>query len=47
MLSQRLREDGEYLGFSEELGYVYKLNGRMYSFSTKGIIDITYLDVAL
>lgn len=44
---QSLKENGEYLGFSESLGYVYTLNGKMYSINGYGITNITNLEVAL
>lgn len=45
--AQKLREEGKYLGFSKELGYVYLLNEKKYALSKNGITNITHLKVAL
>lgn len=47
LTARKLKEEGKYLGFTKEFGYVYKLNEKMYSYSGNGIKNITHLKVAL
>ena len=37
---ERLKAYGTYLGFFEELGYLYKIDGAMYTYNKNGIVRL-------
>lgn len=45
--AQELKEKGEYLGFSDSFGYVYRMNEKVYAYNRNGIVDITDLEIVL
>lgn len=42
---QKLKEDGEYIGFNKELGYLYKLNDTIYAFNGGGLTQVNEADL--
>lgn len=47
MTIQKLKEEGEYLGFNKDFGYLYRLNGSIYAYNKDGLIKIDEKDLIM
>ncbi|MFJ7982309.1 hypothetical protein ACIQ1D_18785 [Lysinibacillus xylanilyticus] len=40
---EKIKTEGEYIGFTEGIGYIYSLYNQLYAFGREGVIEITHM----